>query len=172
MKSIALFVLIGLMVGLTNCSKDATVCSKTVEQARLDAVPKTQLNNDIARIANYLQANNITAIVDPSGLRYVINKVGTGGTPCLSSTVVVNYSGNVLNSNGTLAPTPFDAASNAQFSLSGLILGWQIAFPKLTAGSSATLYVPSGLAYGTASPSAKIPANSILVFDVTLVSFQ
>src|SRR5436190_1689630 len=120
MKRIALFVLIGFMVGLTNCSKDATVCSKTVEQARLDAVPKTQLNNDIARISNYLVANKIDATIDPSGLRYVINKVGSGNTPCLSSNVVVNYSGSVLNSNGTLAASPFDAAANAQFTLSGL----------------------------------------------------
>jgi FKBP-type peptidyl-prolyl cis-trans isomerase FkpA len=172
MKSIALFVLVGLMVGLTSCSKDAQICSKNVEQTKLDAVPKTQLNNDIARISNYLVANNITAVIDPSGLRYVINRVGSGTTPCLSSNIVVNYSGSVLNNSGTLASTPFDAGSGAQFTLSGLILGWQIAFPKLSAGSSATLYVPSGLAYGASSPSAKIPANAVLVFDVTLVSFQ
>src|SRR4051812_33077631 len=115
MKSIALFVLIGLTVGLTNCSKDAQICTKNVEQAKLDAVPKTQLNNDIARISNYLVANNITATVDPSGLRYVLNKVGTGATPCLSSTIVVNYTGSVLNTNGSLASSPFDAGANAQF---------------------------------------------------------
>src|SRR4051812_25356360 len=150
MKRIVWFVMIGMMAGLTDCSRDAVVCSKNVDQARLDAVPKTQLSLDVQRITNYLSAKGITnAVVDPSGLRYVINRVGTGQTPCLSSTVVVNYSGRVLRGDGTLSPTTFDAASSAQFGLSGLILGWQVAFPKLTTGSSATLYVPSGLAYGT-----------------------
>ena len=58
------------------------------------------------------------------------------------------------------------------FTLSGLILGWQIAFPKFPAGTSATLYVPSGLAYGTAGSSPKISPNAVLVFEVTLTSFQ
>ncbi|HWA36074.1 MAG TPA: FKBP-type peptidyl-prolyl cis-trans isomerase [Cyclobacteriaceae bacterium] len=172
MKRIALFALIGLLAGLANCSTDAVVCSKNVDQTRIDAVPKNQLNTDIARISNYLSANNLTAIADPSGLRYAINKTATGNTPCLSSTVVVSYSGRVLLSNGNLAATTFDAQTNAQFGLSGLILAWQIAFPKFAPGTNATLYVPSGLAYGTASPSAAIPPNSVLVFEVTLVSFQ
>lgn len=173
MKRIAFFVFIGLMAGLANCSTDAVVCSKNVDQTRIDAVPKNQLNTDITKITNYLTANNIAnVIVDASGLRYTINKTATGNTPCLSSTVVVNYSGRVLNSSGSLASTTFDAGSNAQFGLSGLILGWQIAFPKFAPGTQATLYVPSGLAYGTSSPSSAIPPNSVLVFEVTLVSFQ
>ncbi len=172
MRRVILFALVGLLAGLANCSTDAVVCTKNVDQARLDAVPKAQLNTDIARISNYLTANGVTATVDPSGLRYVINKVGTGNTPCLSSTVVVNYSGSVLNNNGTISSTPFDAGTNAQFGLSGLILGWQVAFPKFAPGTTATLYVPSGLAYGTAGYAPKIAPNAVLVFDVTLVSFQ
>jgi FKBP-type peptidyl-prolyl cis-trans isomerase FkpA len=171
MKSIALIVMMGLMVGLTNCSKDAVICTKNVDQTKLDAVPKSQLNNDIARISNYLVANSITATVDPSGLRYVINKVGTGATPCLASTILVTYSGSVLNANNTLS-VPFDQGSNLTFSLSGLILGWQVAFPKFPAGTSATLFVPSGLGYGPAGSAPKIGSNAVLVFDVTLVSFQ
>lgn len=172
MKRIAFFVLIGLMVGLANCSTDAVVCSKNVDQARIDAVPKNQLNIDITRITNYLSANNITNVtVDPSGLRYTINKTATGNTPCLSNTIVVNYSGRILNPSGSLSSTTFDAGSNVALPLSGLILGWQIAFPKFAPATQATLYIPSGLAYGT-SPSGSIPANSVLVFEVTLVSIQ
>jgi len=172
MKSIALFVMLGLMVGLTNCSKDAVICTKNVDQAKLDAVPKPQLNTDIARISTYLTTNNITtAIVDPSGLRYVIKTQSTGNTPCQASNVVVNYSGSVMNSNNSTLATPFDSGSNTQLSLPGLILGWQIAFPKFPAGTSATLFVPSGLAYGTAGRS-PIPPNAVLVFEINLVSFQ
>ncbi len=176
MKRIALFVIIGLITGLTKCSTDAVVCTKSVAQATLDAVPKTQLAIDIGRISTFLSANSITATEDPSGLRYVVTTLGTGQTPCLSNTVTVSYSGKVLlatgPSAGTLATTTFDANSGVAFGLSGLILGWQIAFPKFPAGTSATLYVPSGLAYGTSSPTTKIPSNSVLVFNVQLISFQ
>ena len=34
--------------------------------------------------------------------------------------------------------------------LAGMIVGWQIGLPLLHVGDSATLYIPSGLAYGTA----------------------
>jgi FKBP-type peptidyl-prolyl cis-trans isomerase FkpA len=174
MKRIGLFVIIALMTGLTNCSTDAVVCTKTVDQAKLDAVPKNQLAVDIGRISQFLAAGSVTAVEDVSGLRYVVTKLGTGQTPCLSNSVTVNYSGKVLQSSNTqLAAANFDASTAATtFGLSGLILGWQVAFPKFPAGTTATLYVPSGLAYGTSSPSTKIPANSVLVFQVELVSFQ
>jgi FKBP-type peptidyl-prolyl cis-trans isomerase len=172
MKRIALFTLIALMTGLTNCSTDAVVCVKSVDQAKLDAVPKAQLATDIGRIQAYLTANNITATEDVSGLRYTVSTLGTGQTPCLTSTVVVNYSGRVLLANNTLASSVFDSNTAASFGLSGLITGWQVAFPKFPAGTTAVLYVPSGLAYGTSSPSTKVPANSVLVFNVDLVSFQ
>ncbi|MEJ0054709.1 MAG: FKBP-type peptidyl-prolyl cis-trans isomerase [Bacteroidota bacterium] len=174
MKRIVLFVVIALTAGLTNCSTDAVVCVKNVDQAKLDAVPKTQLANDLIRISAYLAANNITGVTeDVSGLRYTITTLGTGQTPCLSSTVVVNYSGKVLLANNAqLASSTFDSNVGASFGLSGLITGWQVAFPKFPPGTSAVLYVPSGLAYGTGSPSTKVPANSVLVFNVDLISFQ
>ncbi len=174
MKRIALFVLIGLLAGLANCSTDAVICTKTVDQTKIDALSKQQLSIDVARISNYVAANNIGNVVaDPSGLRYVIKQLGTGNTPCLSSSVVVTYSGSVLNSNNTTLSVPFDSGSSTSLGqLSNLILGWQIAFPKFNQGTVATLFIPSGMGYGPAGSPPKIGSNAVLVFDVTLVSFQ
>ena len=38
----------------------------------------------------------------------------------------------------------------------------------LKKGSKATLYLPSPLAYGPQSPSAAIPANAVMIFEVEI----
>jgi FKBP-type peptidyl-prolyl cis-trans isomerase FkpA len=173
MKKIVLFLSIALVSSLVNCSRDAVPCTRAVKQSVIDAVPQTQLAADIQRINNYLTANSIVAVVDPSGLRYVITTAGTGITPCLESSIGVLYSGRTLLSNGTLNPNVFDAATQpVAFTLNQLILGWQIAFLKFPPGTSATLYIPSGLAYGPAGSGSKVPPNSVLVFDVQMISIQ
>jgi FKBP-type peptidyl-prolyl cis-trans isomerase FkpA len=171
MKSVIPFIFVCLVTGLVNCSKDIVPCTTVVPQATLDAVPKAQLATDIGRITNYLTGAGITAIEDPSGLRYVITTPGSGASPCLQGNVTVTYSGRTLRTDGTLNPVTFDASTGSvTFLLQSLILGWQVGFLKLQAGSSATLYIPSGLGYGTVSRTS-IPANSVLVFNVQLVSF-
>lgn len=48
-----------------------------------------------------------------------------------------------------------------------------VALPLLQAGSKATFYIPSSLGYGPAGTSdGKIPSNSVLIFEVELVSFK
>jgi FKBP-type peptidyl-prolyl cis-trans isomerase FkpA/FKBP-type peptidyl-prolyl cis-trans isomerase FklB len=67
----------------------------------------------------------------------------------------------------------FDQAVNpVSFPLNSLIQAWQIAFPLLSKGSKATLYVPSGLGYGERGSGTSIPRNANLVFDVELIDFR
>jgi FKBP-type peptidyl-prolyl cis-trans isomerase len=53
-----------------------------------------------------------------------------------------------------------------------VIKGWDEGIALLNKGAKAVLYIPSQMAYGEQSPSPKIPANSILIFDVELVDFK
>jgi FKBP-type peptidyl-prolyl cis-trans isomerase len=93
----------------------------------------------------------------------VITTQGTGTKPTLTNSIKVKYKGTLL-SNGQI----FDQANSAVvFKLSSLITGWKIGFQLLPAGSKATLYIPSGLAYGTGSVGS-IPPNSNLIFEVEL----
>ncbi len=125
-----------------------------------------QLTKDIGIIDKYLVDNNIDAQEDPSGLRYVIITEGTGPKPKLSNTIVVKYTGKLLD--GTI----FEQPANPQtFPLSGLIAGWQIGFQHLPEGSTAVLYIPSGLAYGK-NGGGPIPPNANLIFDVELVEVK
>lgn len=138
----------------------ATSCLDT----NIDVSAIEQLNKDIASIDNYLTSNSINAIKDASGIRIVIHHMGTDGLPPNSeNNLKVNYTGKLL-SNGSV----FDSGTVTN-KLSSYIVGWQIGLAMLPAGSEATLYIPSGYAYGPAGTSS-IPSNANLVFEVEVES--
>lgn len=122
-----------------------------------------QLEKDIAAIDAYLAANNIEVQQDLSGIRYVIHRVGAGSSPSLSNCVTTNYTGKFLKNNQT-----FDQGGNVSFRVQDVIYGWQIGLQLLHQGDSATLYIPSGYAYGP-SGSRSIPGNANLFFGVELL---
>ena len=118
-------------------------------------------------IQDYLNQHNLDAEEDPSGMFYIIHDEGTGAHPDLSSTVEVLYVGTLTNGN------VFDETSGnapVSFPLQNLIEGWKIGIPLMKKGGSATFYIPSRLGYGSAAHYG-IPANSVLIFDITLVNF-
>jgi FKBP-type peptidyl-prolyl cis-trans isomerase FkpA len=120
---------------------------------------EAQLEKEIKQIDDYLTANAIAAVEDPSGIRMVITKLGTG-LPALSiSTVDVDYKGTLFSDGST-----FDEG-NTRLTLTSYVPGWQIAFSKLPEGSEAKLYIPSYYGYANNARDG-IPANSALVFDV------
>ena len=128
--------------------------------------PSAQLAIDVQKIEKHLQDNNITDYVkDPSGVFYVIHQQGVGALPLQSQHVNMTYVARLLNSTTTL----FEQTSIPVFLTVGNIniAGLSIVLPKLAEGSTATLYIPSGLAYGTGS-SATIPSNSNFIFDVEI----
>jgi hypothetical protein len=130
-------------------------------------------------INNYLTANHLSATTTADGLNYVIMTAGTGPVPTQGQTLTVNYSGFLLNSDGTIG-TEFDSNTDSQFGhvtpfsftlgAGQVIAGWDEAFALLKVGTVAQLIIPSALAYGVNGSPPSIPSNSILVFNVTLVS--
>ncbi len=138
----------------------AISCSKHSE---LDF--NAQLQKDIATIDAYLASNNITATTDPSGLRYVITSVGTGVKPTVDDTISVKYTGRFLSTNEI-----FDQPTNGVvLALNTLIQGWKIGVPLMTKGSKFTLYIPSGLAYGTSGAGGVVPADANVIFEIELL---
>ena len=123
-----------------------------------------QLQADIAAIDSYLASNNITAAQDVSGIRYVIHRDSTDTKrPTVDSCVTADYSGKLL-ANGY----EFDDGTGISFPLRGVIDGWKLGIPLLNEGDSATLYIPSGYAYGYYGYPPEIPRNANLIFHVAL----
>lgn len=123
-----------------------------------------QLAVDTALIDDFLNANNISAQVDPSGLRYVIHEQGSGLTPELASGIVASYEGTFLDGE------VFDSNDEFTFRLSNMIEGWIIGLPYIQEGGNISLYIPSGLAYGTrGTASGSIPPNTVIAFSVQII---
>jgi FKBP-type peptidyl-prolyl cis-trans isomerase FkpA len=132
-----------------------------------ETTPEEQLEKDIEKIKDYLSEKNLTATQTASGLHYIINTPGSGGSPTINSKVTVKYTGMLLDG------TVFDqtGSQNATFPLANLIQGWQEGIPLLQKGGKGTFLIPSALGYGNEDVG-DIPACSVLVFDIELVNFQ
>jgi FKBP-type peptidyl-prolyl cis-trans isomerase FkpA len=133
-------------------------CKKT-DQAALDQ----------QTIQQYIKSHQLTAIAEPNGLYYVPNTIGTGGYPSINDTVTVNYVG--YYTDGSVFDQTTSASGPYTTPLSNVIAGWQEGIPLMQKGGSALLLIPSALAYGTQGKG-PIPGNTVLIFNVTLVSFQ
>lgn len=147
-------ILFVVVAGLSSCKKSDN----------FDA--SAQAATDDAAIQAYIKTNNLTNVVkDPSGLYYQVVTAGTGNYPTSTSTVTVNYVGKLLNGN------QFDASNGFKTSLSAVIRGWTIGIPHINVGGRILLIVPSGLGYAN-NVTGSIPANSVLVFTVDLLSIN
>ena len=158
------FVLIAAVFLSTGCFKEDNGCSATQSSTVAPA-------NEQVAIEEYLAANSITATKHSSGMYYEIVQVGTGGSPSLCSSVQINYAGKLTNG------TTFDSNSNAVFTLRSLIDGWKKGLPMIQKNGRIKLYIPPSLGYGSTDIKDRdnnviIPANSLLIFDITLLNFQ
>ena len=128
---------------------------------------KKQKAEDEKIITQYIADHHLTATATGTGLYYVINNQGTGIQPNSASTVTVNYRGYLTDGS------VFDQSTSlgVSFPLSSVIKGWQEGIPYYKKGGKGILLIPSALGYG-AQASSKIPANSVLIFDVELLNVQ
>lgn len=134
----------------------------------LTGVDEDQLQKDIEAIDTYLADNNIQATEHSSGLRYRIQDKGDGASPTLCQRVMITYVGQRMSDGEVFDRTEFDNV--AVFTLSNLILGWQIGLPLIEEGGTIILYVPSQLGYGKSGAGSSIPPNENLIFTIELKS--
>ena len=130
-----------------------------------------QSKKDRDLILKYISDNNLNAVEGPEGLFYVIDQAGAGGNPSTSSTVTVHYEGFLLD--GSKFDSSIDRGTPSTFGLSQVIRGWQLGIPFFKSGGKGKLIIPSSLGYGSQSVgNGDIPANSVLIFNIELISFQ
>ncbi|MBI1856935.1 FKBP-type peptidyl-prolyl cis-trans isomerase [Candidatus Saccharibacteria bacterium] len=99
-------------------------------------------------------------------------QVGTGAEVKEGATVTAHYTG-ALAKNGTIFQSSHDGANQpVEFPLNGVIAGWTKGVPGMKVGGTRRLIIPASLAYGESSPSANIPPNSDLVFDIELTAIK
>lgn len=126
--------------------------------------------NEQQAVKSYLDSNNVyNAIKDPAGFYYEVFEAGDGGNPNLCSQVEVSYTGKLTNG------TVFEQKSTA-FTLGSTIEGMRKGLALIKKSGHMKLYIPPTLAYGSKEikddyGKVIIPANSILIFDISLTAF-
>jgi FKBP-type peptidyl-prolyl cis-trans isomerase len=152
-----------LLLVLSSTGLFTTACKK-------DDKDYTQIDEDI--IKKYIADNGIsTAQRQSSGLYYVpITAAPAGIRAVAGRTVSVLYTGMLMDG------TVFDASSrhgntpiSFKLGTGRVIAGWDEGIALMRKGEKGQLLIPSALAYGDNSPSAAIPSNAVLRFEVELV---
>lgn len=116
-------------------------------------------------LANNAKKEGVVTL--PSGLQYEVVKKGNSDQhPTLQDRVKVHYHGTLAD--GSVFDSSVERGAPATFGVGQVIQGWQEGIPLMTPGAKYRFYIPQELAYGTRSPSPKIPAGAMLIFDVEL----
>ena len=139
-----------------------------IKQQKIQAekAEKSKAEGEAFLAANKSKSGVVTL---PDGLQYTVLTEGTGAMPGASDVVSVNYRGTLVD--GTEFDSSYKRGQPASFPVNGVIRGWTEALQLMKTGSKWKLFVPSELAYGE-SGRPGIPPNSVLIFEVELLSVQ
>lgn len=132
--------------------------------SHVDSISQHKIDLDSIKQAIATGKSDANKVVDD--VYYTMMKEGTGRQVSLTDTVVVFYKGYLL-SDGSIFDQTRDKP--ATFPLNRLIRGWHIGVPLCKVGGKIKIVIPSALAYSIRTRAAKIPPNSILVFEVEVV---
>ena len=111
------------------------------------------------------------AISTDSGLKYIMLQEGEGDNPYPGQTVVVHYSGFLMD--GTKFDSSVDRGTPFEFKLGGRVIkGWNEGIALLNTGAKAKFIIPPHLAYGPNGAGGVIPPNATLIFEVELLEIK
>ena len=153
--------------------------SDTERREVITAVSKKQRQNEEAESSKnltdgkaFLEKNKSREGVQmtASGLQYEVLNPGPGGPkPKLEDSVEAHYKGTLID--GTVFDSSYERKKPAEFPLRGVIPGWREALQLMEVGSKYKLYIPPDMGYGSHG-NAKIPGNSVLIFEVELLNIK
>jgi FKBP-type peptidyl-prolyl cis-trans isomerase FklB len=147
------------------------------EQQQLQAFARSAGDAMVARNANAAKeflaknAKERGVLTTASGLQYKILAAGDKKSPPIGATdsVTVDYRGKLMD--GSEFDSSYSRGIPATFPVNGVIKGWQEALVMMKPGAKWQLFIPPELAYG-ARGQPKIPPNSLLIFEVNVISAE
>ena len=162
--ALVIALVIGFFLLLPHSAASTTKNAAANSNAACPAVPA-----GTPALANAAPTVSGTPVTASDGLQYIDIHEGCGATVAAGATVTVNYTGWVqggamFDSSLNSGRTPFQANL-----ASGVIQGWQEGLVGMKVGGVRRLIIPPALGYGSQAQTG-IPANSTLVFDISLIS--
>jgi len=107
-----------------------------------------------------------------TGIRYVIQKEGTGALAKPGDKVQVLYTGRLLN--GTIFDQHLDPKDPFALRVARgeVIQGWDQILQQMKLGEKRLVIVPPELAYGSRGQPPRIPRNATLVFEMEIIALS
>jgi FKBP-type peptidyl-prolyl cis-trans isomerase FklB len=145
---------------------DAKVQRDSVVEFRRVATANAQ------RSADFLAKNKSKpgVVTLPSGIQYNVLARGNGAQAQVTSTVVVNYRGALID--GTEFDSSYAHGKPVTFTVNRVIPGWQDVIPRMRVGDKWKVVIPPQLAYGERGELPRIGPNEALVFEIELVDIR
>ena len=144
---------------------DAALVAMTAEATERARV---QREADLAQIQNMHPGATVTQ----SGIRFQVEREGTGIRPATGQTVQVNYVGSFLSGevfdSSEFHGRPFEFPAG----IGRVIRGWDEMVLDMRVGERRVAVIPPELAYGEQGAGDVIPPNAFLVFEMELVSVR
>ena len=136
-------------------------------RAEAEAKAKKNLEEGTAFLAKNAKAAGV--VTTASGLQYQVLTQGTGPKPTDADTIVVNYTGTLID--GTVFDSTAKTGQPATFQMANPVIpGWMEAIKLMSKGSKFKVWIPASLGYGEAvPPDGPIPPNATLIFEIELV---
>lgn len=129
----------------------------------------SRINEELKSLRSYLSENGHAEVFDADSVLIVWHRRGNGAKPLSGDLIGVHYRGKLLS--GYTFDSSFDRNQPIFLNTaSGMVIeGWERALPHLAEGDSATIYIPSPLAYGKRGAGDAIPPHAALAFDINLL---
>ncbi|WP_443937723.1 FKBP-type peptidyl-prolyl cis-trans isomerase [Pedobacter sp. MW01-1-1] len=124
---------------------------------------------DNERIQNYLTTNKITAQVDPSGINYIVETLGTGDkfNP-ETAKLILKFTNRLLD--GTVLSVSTDGTYSIKIEEAAVsMVGWKIMLPKFSVGTKFRMFISSNLA-NNSNGQPTTPQNAVLDCYMEIVS--
>lgn len=117
----------------------------------------------------FLKSNKVKdgVILTTSGLQYKVIRQGKGGKPSITSKLLVQYEGRLVN--GKIFDSSYEKGKPLEITVDKVIPGLAEALQMMPEGSKWELYIPAEIAYGNHTNGGSIPRNSTLIFEIELL---
>jgi FKBP-type peptidyl-prolyl cis-trans isomerase FkpA len=137
----------------------------------LVGVNKILVDKDSAEIASYCSRRKLSLSTSASGLWYKIYHTGKGDSAKADNVANIKYKVSLLS--GKVCYTSDSLGlKNFLIGQGGVETGLEIGILKMREGDKAKFIMPPNLAYGLIGDENKIPARSIIVYEVELVKLS
>ncbi|VTU42069.1 MULTISPECIES: FKBP-type peptidyl-prolyl cis-trans isomerase [unclassified Variovorax] len=130
------------------------------------ALPAAEVVATTATVVATSAARKVETL--PSGVRVQHTLKGAGAHPTASDTVKVHYRGTLPD--GSEFDSSHRRGKPIALPLSRVVKCWTDGVQTMQVGGKATLTCPSDTAYGQRGVPGSIPPNSVLKFDIELLS--